>query len=244
MFPISDDNPSNLTPFVTWSLIGVCALVFLVQFSMSDQGVQTTIYTFGMIPARVFDKVQLRPELVVVPAWATVITSMFMHGGLLHLAGNMLFLWIFGDNVEDAMGHARFLAFYLLCGVAAAMTQALLSPDSTVPMVGTSGAISGVLGAYLLLHPQATVRVLVFLGFFVTVVHVPALLALSLWFLGQLLNASSTPADQPGVAFWAHIGGFLAGMVLVPVFKSRGTLLFQPRHSRPFELEQRRGPWG
>jgi membrane associated rhomboid family serine protease len=152
MFPISDDNPSSLTPFITWSLIGVCAFVFLVQFSMSGQEAQTTIYSFGMIPARVFDKVQLRPELMVVPAWATVITSMFMHGGLLHLAGNMLFLWIFGDNVEDAMGHARFLAFYLLCGVAAAMTQALLSPESTVPMVGASGAISGVLGAYLLLQ--------------------------------------------------------------------------------------------
>jgi membrane associated rhomboid family serine protease len=244
MFPISDDNPSNLTPFVTWSLIGACALVFLVQFSMSQQEAQAAIYSFGMIPARVFDKAELRPELAVVPAWATVITSMFMHAGLLHLAGNMLFLWIFGDNVEDAMGHVRFLVFYIACGVAAAMTQGLLSPDSTVPMVGASGAISGVLGAYLLLHPQATVRVLVFFGFFATVVHVPSILALGLWFLGQLLNAASQPVDQPGVAFWAHIGGFVAGMVLVPMFKRPGTPLLQPRHSRPFDVERRRGPWG
>lgn len=244
MFPISDDNPSRLTPFVTWTLITFCVLVFLVQFSMSTQEVEATIYSFGMIPARIFDTAQLHPDLAVVPAWTTVITSMFMHGGLLHLAGNMLFLWIFGDNVEEAMGHVRFLVFYLLCGVVAAMTQALLSPESTVPMVGASGAISGVLGAYLLLHPQATVRVLVFFGFFVTVVHVPAILALGLWFLGQLFSAANNPVDQPGVAFWAHIGGFLAGMVLVPIFKSRRTPLFQPRHSRPFELEKRRGPWG
>ncbi len=107
MFPISDDNPSGLTPFVTWTLIGVCVLVFLIQFSMSDREAQATIYSFGMIPARVFDKAQLPPELAVVPAWTTVITSMFMHAGVLHIAGNLLFLWVFGDNVEDAMGHVR-----------------------------------------------------------------------------------------------------------------------------------------
>ena len=124
------------------------------------------------------------------------------------------------------------------------MTQAFLSPESLVPMVGASGAISGVLGAYLLLYPQATVRVLVFFGVFVTVIHVPAIMALGLWFLGQLFSATNTPADQPGVAFWAHVGGFVAGMVLVPIFKSREIPLFQQPHSRPFEREQRRRPRG
>ncbi|HEX2255809.1 MAG TPA: rhomboid family intramembrane serine protease, partial [Afifellaceae bacterium] len=180
----------------------------------------------------------------VVPAWATIFTSMFMHGGWLHLGGNMLFLWIFGDNIEDSMGHGRFLAFYVLCGVAAALGQGLLSPTSTVPMVGASGAISGVLGGYLLLHPRATVRVLIILGFFITVAHVPAMLVLGVWFLGQPWSAAATPPGEPGIAFAAHIGGFVAGLVLVPFFRRRGVALLQPPHSRSWELERRRGPWG
>jgi membrane associated rhomboid family serine protease len=169
---------------------------------------------------------------------------MFMHGGWLHLGLNMLFLWIFGDNVEDSMGHFRFLLFYLVCGVAAALAQALMSPGSTVPMVGASGAISGVLGAYFLLHPQATVRVLFFLGFIPIVTHVPALIVLGLWFVTQIASATVSGLSEPGLAVWAHIGGFVAGMALVALFRQRRVRLFQPRHSRPFELERRRGPWG
>ena len=244
MFPISDDNPRRLTPVVTVALIGACCLVYLFQISLSPQAGQAAVYSFGMIPSRIFGEAQLSPELAIIPAWTTIFTSMFMHGGFLHLLGNMLFLWIFGDNVEDSMGHLRFFLFYLVTGLAAAMTQGLLSPDSTVPMIGASGAVSGVLGAYVLLHPQATVRVLIFLGFFITVVHMPAMLTLGIWFLGQLLSAASTPVGQPGIAFWAHIGGFVAGMALVGLFKKAEVPLFQPPHSRPFEIEQRRGPWG
>jgi membrane associated rhomboid family serine protease len=197
-----------------------------------------------MVPARVFGGVELHSGLVVIPAWTTVLTSMFMHGGWLHLALNMLFLWIFGDNVEDSMGHVRYFVFYLACGIAAAMTQALIHPDSTIPMVGASGAISGVLGAYVLLHPHATVRVLIFIGVFATIAHVPALIVLGLWFVTQIASATFSQTGGPGVAFWAHVGGFVAGMVLVPIFKQKGVPLLQPAHSHPFEIEHRRSPWG
>jgi len=243
MFPLSDDNPRELMPVVTWSLIGACVVVFLWQLSYGGpEGL--VVFAYGMIPARVFGHAELADGIATVPAWLTVITSMFMHGGWLHLGGNMLYLWIFGDNVEDSMGHARFLVFYLLCGIAAAMTQGLIDPTSTIPMVGASGAISGVLGAYILLHPQATVRTLVFLGFFVTIVHVPALIVLGVWFLLQFVSAAGSSTDAPGVAFWAHVGGFIAGMVLVPFFRRREVGLLQGPRSRAFELERRRGPWG
>jgi len=244
MFPIADDNPRLETPVVTWSIIGVCVLVFFWQLSLGTSGGEIALYEYGMIPARLFGGAELQHELAVVPPWTTVFTSMFMHGGWLHIGFNMLFLWIFGDNVEDSMGHGRYLAFYLVCGVAAALTQALVDPNSTVPMIGASGAISGVLGAYLLLHPHATVRTIVFLGFFVTMMHLPALVVLGLWFLLQLFNAALSSSGAPGVAFWAHIGGFIAGMALVPLFKKRGVALLQPSRYRPFQIERRRGPWG
>jgi membrane associated rhomboid family serine protease len=244
MFPISDDNPHQQTPIVTWAIIGVCVLVYLWQASLGDERGQIAVFEYGMIPARVFGEAELPPQLSGAPPWATVLTSMFMHGGFMHLALNMLFLWIFGDNVEDSMGHARYLVFYIACGTAAAMAQALINPSSTVPMVGASGAISGVLGAYVLLHPQATVRVLFVLGIFVTVAHVPAMIVLGLWFLTQIANAALVQTEGGGVAFWAHVGGFIAGMALVPIFKRRDVPLFQPAASRPFEIERRRRPWG
>jgi membrane associated rhomboid family serine protease len=169
---------------------------------------------------------------------------MFMHGGWMHLGGNMLFLWIFGDNIEDSMGHFRFAVFYLLCGVAAALIQGLLNTDSEIPMIGASGAVSGVLGAYLLLHPRASVKVLLFFGIIFWIANVPAILVLGIWFLGQLVNAALAPSDVPGVAFWAHIGGFVAGMALIPLFKDKYLPLWQAARSKPFELERRKGPWG
>ncbi len=244
MFPIADDNPRLETPIVTWSIIAVCVLVFFWQLPLGTTGGEIAIYEYGMIPARLFGAAQLQPELAAVPAWATVFTSMFMHGGWLHIGFNMLFLWIFGDNVEDSMGHGRYFAFYLVCGVAAALAQAVVTPGSTVPMVGASGAISGVLGAYLLLHPHATVRTVVFLGIFVTMLHLPAMIVLGLWFLMQLASAAFSTSGAPGVAFWAHVGGFLAGIALVPLFKKSGVKLFQPSRYRPFQIERRRGPWG
>ena len=178
------------------------------------------------------------------PNPVTPVTSMFLHGGWLHLFGNMMFLWVFGDNVEDSMGHVRFAAFYLFCGAVAALTQAFLNTHSEIPMVGASGAISGVLGAYLLLHPRATVRVLIFIGIIFWVAHVPAMLVLGFWFIAQLVSAAAAPANVPGVAFWAHVGGFVAGMALVPLFKDKYVPLWQAARSKPFEVERRRGPWG
>jgi membrane associated rhomboid family serine protease len=244
MFPIADDNPRTSTPMVTWSIIAICVLVFFWQLSLGTNGGEIAVFQFGMIPARLFGTATLDPALVEVPAWATVITSMFMHGGWMHLGFNMLFLWIFGDNVEDSMGHGRYLAFYLLCGVAAALAQAFVNPSSTIPMVGASGAISGVLGAYLLLHPHATVRTIIFLGIFATMMHLPAMIVLGLWFLLQLASAAFSTSGTAGVAFWAHVGGFVAGMALVSFFKKSDVTLFQPARYRPFQIERRRGPWG
>jgi membrane associated rhomboid family serine protease len=246
MFPISDDNPRrHLTPFVNYTLIGACVVIFLWQLSLGDRAGQEAVYGLGMIPARLIGGEELPPDFPAAPAWATIFTSMFMHGGWLHLGGNMLYLWIFGDNIEDCMGHARYLAFYLLCGIAAALTQGFVYPDSTVPMVGASGAISGVLGSYILLHPGATVRVLIFLGFFVTVAYIPALIVLGIWFALQLFSGLA-PGGEAGVAFWAHIGGFVAGLVFVSFFIRPGVpMLERPRH-RPFQIETRRrprGPW-
>jgi membrane associated rhomboid family serine protease len=243
MFPLSDDNPRILTPIVTGGLVAACVLVFLWQLSLGPAS-EAAFYGYGMIPARLLGDAELPAGIPSVSPTATLFTSMFMHGGLLHLGGNMLFLWIFGDNVEDSMGHIRYFIFYLICGVAAALTQAWIEPNSTIPMVGASGAISGVLGAYILLHPRATVRTLVFLGFFVTVVHVPAMIVLGIWFAMQFLSATLAPVDEGGVAFWAHVGGFVAGMALVSLFKKRDVALWQPPRSRAFQSERRRGPWG
>jgi membrane associated rhomboid family serine protease len=244
MFPISDDNPRNATPYVTWALISACILVFLWQVSLGTQGRERAVFEFGMIPARIFGHAEIDPALAAIPAWATMLTSMFMHGGWLHLGLNMLFLWIFGDNVEESMRHVRYLIFYVACGIAAALLQAVINPGSTIPMIGASGAISGVLGAYVLLHPHATIRVLIFLGIFITMAHLPAMIVLGIWFVTQLLSGAFAPTGQPGVAFWAHIGGFVAGMALVPLLKRSDVKLFQPARSPPFEIERRRKPWG
>jgi membrane associated rhomboid family serine protease len=244
MFPISEDTPRRITPVLSRGIIVACVVVFLWQFSLGREGQIAAVYAFGLIPARLFGVAEVDPALTMVPAWVTIFTSMFMHGGFLHLGGNMLFLWVFGDNIEDAMGHARFLIFYLVCGTAAAVGHSMLAPASTVPMIGASGAISGILGAYLLLYPRATVRVLVIIILFITIIHVPAVVVLGLWFVGQLLSAAATPPDQPGIAFWAHIIGFLAGMLLVPVFKRSDVPLLQPPRHRYWERERRRGPWG
>jgi membrane associated rhomboid family serine protease len=228
MIPLRDDNPSTSKPVVTIAFIATCVLVFLWQFSLGDVGGQRAVYALGVIPAVLFGGQHLPPELQLVPPSLTVLTSMFMHGGWMHLIGNMLYLWIFGDNVEDSMGHGRYLVFYLLCGVAAALAQALPDPNSEIPMVGASGAISGVLGAYLLLHPHARVLVVIPFGFILQTMRLPAGLVLALWFGLQLLSNVMAPGQGGGVAFRAHIGGFIAGMVLVSVFKKRHVRLFAP----------------
>ena len=219
MIPLKDDNPTRTVPFVNYALIAACLLVFLWQVSLGGR-IQAAIYGYGLIPGVLLGDARLPSELAVVPAWMTVFTSMFLHGGWMHLIGNMLYLWIFADNVEDRLGHGRFIVFYALCGVAAALAQALPDPDSQVPMIGASGAISGVLGAYLLMFPRAHVLVLLPLGPLSQLVRLPALLVLGLWFAMQLLSELLAPPGA-GVAFRAHIGGFVAGLLLLPVFRRR-----------------------
>jgi membrane associated rhomboid family serine protease len=228
VIPLRDDNPSFRPQIVTVTFIVMCVLVWLWQLSFGEQGGQRIVYALGVVPASLLGQQQLPPELSLVAPWMTVFTSMFMHGGWMHLIGNMLYLWVFGDNVEDAMGHGRFVVFYLLCGAAAVFAQALPEPSSTIPMVGASGAISGVLGAYLLLYPHARVLVAIPLGFILHTMRIPAGFVLVLWFGLQLLSSAMAQPGQGGVAFRAHIGGFIAGMILIPLFKGRQARLRLP----------------
>ncbi|HKJ87157.1 MAG TPA: rhomboid family intramembrane serine protease [Gammaproteobacteria bacterium] len=229
MIPLYDDNPTSSPPVVTVGLIGLSVAVFLFQFFMLNQQDATImIYRLGAIPAVVTGEVRLHPDLAAgVPAEATLVTSMFLHGGFLHIAGNMLYLWIFGNNVEDALGHVRFLLFYLIGGVVAALAHIYMNPTSEVPMIGASGAISGVLGAYLLLYPRAQVMVLIPIIIIFQLVRLPAVVVLLLWFLFQFLsNLFAGTQGEGGVAWMAHIGGFLAGIVLLFLFKRREVPLF------------------
>ena len=236
--PIRDDNPHTVTPFVNYAMLAACAVVFVWQFSLGAEDGQRAVLTYGFIPADFFGQSLPRADISYVPATLTMFTSMFMHGGWMHLGGNMLYLWIFGDNVEASFGHTRYLIFYLLCGVASALAQGLASPGSGVPMVGASGAISGVLGAYLMLHPRSNIKVFVFL-IIITVINVPAFIVLGIWIAGQLVSSAGVNAGEPGVAFIAHIGGFVAGAILVFFFKKKSVPVFDVAHSRPFAVERR-----
>ena len=210
MIPLRDVIPSRTTPVVTIALIVVNALVFLYQFSLGPAAEQF-VYTWGLVPAFF--------------SWTSVLTSMFLHGGLFHFGGNMLYLWIFGDNVEDRMGHGRFLAFYLLCGAAAALAQTFMDPESPIPMVGASGAIAGVMGAYFVLYPRSRIVTLLPIFVFVQLIEVPAVFFLGLWFVMQFISGLGTMATAGGgelvggVAFWAHVAGFAAGFVTVFLFR-------------------------
>lgn len=223
--PLYDDNPIRRAPVVTWVLIGLCIGAFLWELG---QDYRQILYGFGMIPAVLFGTAHLAPALEVVPPWATVLTSMFLHGGWFHLIGNMIFLWIFGNNIEDALGHVRYVILYFCCGVAAALVQAASSPASHVPMVGASGAIAGVLGAYLLYFPRANVHVFVWIVIFFRILNVPAYILLGLWFLMELVSGLLRAPGTPGVAFWAHVGGFVCGAVLAVVLRPPGTSLLRP----------------
>ncbi len=231
MFPIHDDNPTRITPYITYVLLSSCVLVFFWQISLGDAA-QRAVYSFGVIPSVLFATRSLPVELEILPAWLTIFTSMFLHGGWMHLIGNMLYLWVFGNNVEDAMGHRRFLLFYLSCGLLAALTQAVLNPDSELPMIGASGAISGVLGAYVLLHPHARILVVIPIGILIYTPWIAAYWVLGFWFVLQLVNSLVSASEMGGVAYGAHIGGFVAGMLLIPFFKYRHVPLFSPSRRR------------
>ncbi len=228
MLPLKDDNPTHITPIATYALIGACVLAFLWQLSLTGHEAARISYALGAIPVVVFQTANLPAEIAVLPRsldFLTLFTSLFLHGGWGHLLGNMLYLWIFGDNVEDAMGHGRFVVFYLICGAVAALVHAAVEPGSPMPTVGASGAISGVLGAYILLYPRAKVLVWAFAFF---VFRIPAVFVLGLWFLMQILNLAG--AGESNVAWWAHVGGFATGMILILVFKDRHVGLFGTGH--------------
>lgn len=243
MFPYRDENPTVLKPWVTIGLIVANAVVWLVVEGMGlELPLARAVCQYALVPAELWGHVAAGTRIPLGPGLAcvagahaqvwTIVSSMFLHGSWFHIIGNMWFLWIFGNNIEDAMGHGRFLAFYFLCGVVAALTQSGVASHSLVPVIGASGAISGVLGAYLVLFPKVRVHTLVFLGFFVTTAALPAWVMLVFWFVIQLLGG--LPAlgamQQGGVAFFAHVGGFLAGMALFVLFLSRE---FRRRRSRP-----------
>jgi membrane associated rhomboid family serine protease len=226
--PLYDDNPIREPPVVTYVLIGMCIGAWLWQLGQPEEAV---VYQYGMIPAVLFGHRHLPAAIETIPPWATLFTSMFLHGGWLHLGSNMLFLWIFGNNVEDLLGRARFILLYLSSGVAAALVQALSAKYSTVPMVGASGAVAGVLGAYLMTYPRANVHVFVWIVVFFWIVTVPAWILLGFWFAGQLFSGLASSADSPGVAFWAHVGGFAAGIMLFLLLRTRRVPLMQPQRT-------------
>ncbi len=215
MFPIGDENAGTvIKPYVNWTLMAICVLVFAYEFFLPPRQLNDFLFSFGAIPADIARFQNLY----------TVFTSMFLHGGFMHLAGNMLFLFIFGDNIEDAMGHVSYLLFYLLCGLVAVASQIALDVTSTIPIIGASGAISGVMGAYIVLFPQGKVRAVVLLGYIGQVVYVPAWVMIGLWFVIQLFSGFASLGAGPdtgGVAFWAHVGGFIAGAILVFLFRDK-----------------------
>lgn len=252
MIPLRDENPTRITPYVTWLLVAINVAVYLLEVSgglvETRYGLQGAMAGWTMVPAEV---VSGRDFVIngytLHPTWLTIFTSMFLHGSVMHLLGNMLYLIIFGNNIEDALGHAKYLLFYLASGVAAAGLQIAYSPLSVVPNLGASGAIAGVLGAYLLLYPAAKVRSLVFLGFFVTTARLPAWLLLGFWIISQFFSqytqslATTPGAENGGVAYLAHIGGFLGGMLLLWLLGGAAPL--PPRQEPPPYYPSRHGDW-
>ena len=218
MIPYKDNNPTSTFPFVTIGIIVLNAVVFFWQIS-SQAGTREVTYAYGAIPHYLLTLEKVQP----IHPFMTVFTSMFMHGGFFHLAGNMLYLWIFGDNIEDRLGHLRFFIFYLFCGITAAYAHAFTSADSLMPMIGASGAVSGILGAYLLLFPRASVHTLIFLGFFVTTIQIPALIVIGFWAIIQFINGllSARLHEGGGIAWFAHIGGFLIGFATIKLWLPR-----------------------
>ncbi|WP_051608870.1 rhomboid family intramembrane serine protease [Fodinicurvata fenggangensis] len=224
--PLMDNNPRRFLryPWVTWGLIVLCVYLYFEQTAGGSHRYLSIIHGFGFIPAVLDGTASLPPELEQLPPFLTLISYQFLHGSFMHLLGNMLFLFVFGDNIEDSMGHLRFLAFYLLCGIAAGLVHYLLNAQATVPTIGASGAVSGVLGAYLLLHPRSKILVPVI----IIPLFLPAWILLIVWFVMQVMGATGGEGYQ-GVAWWAHIGGFITGLLLVIPFRYKTVQLFDGR---------------
>jgi len=220
MIPLKDKNPTRRVPYVTFLIIGMNIAAFVFELSLGE-ALPGFLERFGVIPSRVAATVS--GEMFSIVSLGTLFSSMFLHGGWLHLGGNMLYMWVFGDNVEDKLGHGRFIIFYLLCGLASAALHIAVDPSSLIPTIGASGAIAGVLGAYIIMFPRARVVTLIPIFVFIHIAELPALLVLGLWFVLQFFNGilalGNVSADVGGVAWWAHIGGFATGILLVKPFR-------------------------
>ena len=218
MIPLKDDNITNSTPILSYAIIAICVAVFLLQISSPGYTTGNLFYSYGVVPASLLGIEALPSDLEKIDPYLTIITSMFMHGSWMHLIGNMLYMWIFADNIEDDLGKTKFIIFYLAAGAAAALTQVYLNVNSTVPMVGASGAISGVLGAYLIRYPRNKVLVLIPLGIFTQLLKIPALFVLGFWFILQFVSSAGSSSEGGGVAYGAHIGGFVFGAAVMFFF--------------------------
>tara|TARA_B100001996_G_scaffold360776_1_gene327031 strand:- start:140 stop:874 length:735 start_codon:yes stop_codon:yes gene_type:complete len=242
MIPLKDDNPTNSKPIVSYGIIGFCVLIFLAQLGLSENELIDFTYSYGLIPSILMGIDQLPNDLFKISPVATIFTSMFMHGGWMHLIGNMLYLWIFADNIEDDLGTLNFVIFYFVCGVGAAMSQVLTDISSQIPMIGASGAIGGVLGAYLINYPNAKVLVLIPFGFFSQLIKIRALYVLGFWFILQFINSFMSSSSGGGVAYAAHIGGFVSGVILILFFNKKIRRKSYKTISKKVN-KNKKGPW-
>ncbi|MDC0432129.1 rhomboid family intramembrane serine protease [Hyphomicrobiales bacterium] len=226
-FPFKDDNPTKSTPIISFIIIGICCLVYLFQSSLSQNQEIFLIKNYGATPILLTNQTFIY--------WYSSISSMFLHGSLMHLGGNLLYLWIFGDNVEDEFGRFNFILFYILCGVGAVIAQILFNTESNVPMIGASGAIAGTLGAYIVLFPRAKIFVFAWVVIFVKILKIPAFIVIGVWIGLQIMNVFDQGVS--GVAYSAHVGGFICGVVLTPFFKKKDTKIFGHNDSKSYILE-------
>ena len=220
-FPFADENPTNKKPILSWLIILSCSFIFLNQIFEPMYITEKTFLSFGMIPSVLFGHSELSDPLKIIPPALSIFTSMFLHGGWMHIIGNMTYLYIFGDNIEERLGKFKFVIFYLITGIVAAFSQALIDPTSTVPMIGASGAIAGVLGGYLVLYPKAKIKVFFWFIIFVKIIKIRAFIVLGGWIIIQFISFNGTDLNSGGVAYAAHIGGFISGVLLINIMKNK-----------------------
>ncbi len=223
LFPFADENPTKNKPIISWLIIFTCSFIFLNQIFDPTYITEQTFLSFGMIPAILFGHSELSGPLKIIPPSLSILTSMFLHGGWMHIIGNMTYLYIFGDNIEERLGKLKFIIFYLVTGIFAALTQAIIDPTSTIPMIGASGAIAGILGGYLVLYPKANIKVLFWFIIFVKVIKIRAFIVLGGWIIIQFISFNGADLNSGGVAYAAHIGGFISGILLINIMKNKIT---------------------
>tara|TARA_A100001011_G_scaffold178314_1_gene187041 strand:+ start:5435 stop:6160 length:726 start_codon:yes stop_codon:yes gene_type:complete len=239
MIPLKDDNPTSSRPVVSYGIIFFCVIIFLAQLGLNEIELREFTFSYGLIPSVLMGIDQLPDNLNKISPIGTIFTSMFMHGGWMHLIGNMLYLWIFADNIEDDLGTLNFVIFYFVSGIGAAMSQVFVDINSQIPMIGASGAIGGVLGAYLINYPRAKVLVLIPFGFFSQLIKIKALYVLGFWFLLQFINSFLSSSSGGGVAYAAHIGGFISGVILILFFNKKS----RKKIYRTKNKNLKKGPW-